>query len=202
MTQFKASRRKFIHLAGIVGSTALLAACAPAAVQATATAIPATQAPPTASPTLLASATAVPATQAPPTAIPATLVPPTTVPPTATPPRDRPIDALVASYLAAWSEPDGDKRLPLLEKIMEADATYADANGTKVSDRLSHNQQITEGHVANPGSTFQVTGETLFIPGHVIFSWLLIFGDGSVLEGTAYGELSPDARLSKVVFFF
>ncbi len=175
MTHHKVSRRRFIRWAGLAGGTALLTACAGPAAEPTATAAPPTQPPPTP-------------------------IPPTEAPPE--PVRDRPIDALVETYLAAWSEPDGEKRLPLLEQVMEENGTYADANGTQVSDRASHNEQISEGHRANPGSTVRVTGPTYNFSRHVLFSWILTFGNGAELPGGAYGELSDDAKLSKIIFFF
>ncbi len=175
MNHHNVSRREFFRWAGLAAGTTLLTACAGQAATPTVTAIP-------------------------PTEPPATPVPPTEAPPE--PARDRPIDTLVDTYLAAWSEPDGDKRLPLLEQVMDENGTYMDANGTSVTDRASHNEQISEGHVANPGSTVRVTGPTYHFPGHVHFSWILTFGNGSELPGGASGELSPDAKLSKIIFFF
>ncbi len=174
MTTHKLSRQSFIRWAGLAGGAALLSACAPQVV---------TQ--------------VVRETQL----VVQTQLVEVTATPTPEPARNRPIDVLVATYLAAWSEPDGAKRLPLLEKVMEADGTCALAEDTEVFDRASHNEQITAGHIANPGSTFRVTGQTYAFEGHLSFAWILSVG-GNELPGTAYGELTPDGKLTKIVIFF
>jgi len=107
----------------------------------------------------------------------------------------------VDTYLAAWSEADSAARLALLEVVMDENASYSDANGTQVSDRASHNDQIGEGHAANPGSIVRVTGPTYHLSGHLSFSWILAV-DGNELPGAAYGQLSPDGKLTQIVFFF
>lgn len=108
---------------------------------------------------------------------------------------------VVDAYLAAWNEPDPDRRAQLVERAWTADGRYRDpmleADGRAAIAELAAGVQA-----AYPGTTFRRTTE---IDGHhdsLRFGWELAGPDGTVVAGLDVAELAPDGRLRSVTGFF
>ena len=112
------------------------------------------------------------------------------------------LGALIERYLAAWNEPDRDRRAALVADVWAADG------------RLIDPPRAAAGHagIAEMGAALQAQ-----FPGHRFrrasgidahhdqfrFAWELVGPDGAVaLAGLDVGELAPDGRLRRVTGFF
>lgn len=108
----------------------------------------------------------------------------------------------IDTYLAAWNEPDADRRSELISRAWSADARYTDP----MLEATGHHgiSEMTAGvHAAYPGHRFRRTTQ---IDGHhdvVRFGWELVAPDGSItVAGIDIGVLADDGRLREITGFF
>ena len=112
------------------------------------------------------------------------------------------LTSLIATYAAAWSEPDREARQKLLEAVFAADGTYTDptvdlASRTALVDHIG---QFLDG---SPGAKIEATSLADSHHGSLRFAWRLVLPDGKVaVEGLDFGELSPDGKIRRIVGFF
>ena len=106
------------------------------------------------------------------------------------------------TVLAAWNEPDHDRRAQLIREIWATDGRLVDppmaAEGHQaISDMASALQQQFAGHRFRRASA--VDGHH----GHFRYAWELVGPDGSVaLSGVDVGEVGDDGRLRRITGFF
>jgi hypothetical protein len=108
---------------------------------------------------------------------------------------------LIDTHLAAYAEPDADRRTELLGQVWAADGTLLDPpfDGTGI-DAIS---ALTDAVLAHyPGHAFR---RTTAVDEHHTFArygWDLVAPDGSVaVSGTDVAELG-DGRIVRIVGFF
>lgn len=111
------------------------------------------------------------------------------------------VDALIADYVAAWSEPDPATRQRLLASAWSDDGTYIDPT-SQSSDRAGLDAMIAQFHTNNPGATFTIKGNVEHHHGHIRFFWTLHFANGAEVSGMDYGQVTPDGKLARIVGFF
>lgn len=108
---------------------------------------------------------------------------------------------LIEEYIAAWNEPDSHIRIELLETVWDDEGIYADP----VSHAMNRAglDVIIEGFLEdNPGAKIILNEKIDHHHNYVRFSWTLHLNDGREIPGMDYGEISPDAKLIKIVGFF
>ena len=109
---------------------------------------------------------------------------------------------LIALYAGAWSEPDRALRHRLLERVWAEDATYTDptAHDSGRSGLVDHIGGFFEQF---PGARVELTSGIDAHHDKLRFTWRMVLGDGKVfVEGTDFGEMSPDGKLHRIVGFF
>ena len=117
-----------------------------------------------------------------------------------TPRRDG-IDAIIGTYLAAWSEPNPMMRRQLLKAIWDEAGTYTDPlTHAATFDELD--AVIAQFLTENAGARFSISGKIDYHHGHVRFNWLLHVGNSVEVAGGDYGEVAPNGKLTKIVGFF
>jgi SnoaL-like domain len=108
----------------------------------------------------------------------------------------------VQTYVDAWNEPDGEKRLRLLERSWADDGTYTDPS-VHLAGRealLDHARKFAERW---PGAEIALTSGIDQHHATIRFTWRVAGADGQTLrEGCDFGELGPDGRLQRIVGFF
>ena len=108
----------------------------------------------------------------------------------------------VATYLAAWCEPDASKRAALIEQCWADEALYCDpiAEG--------HGRDALDGfiagmHAQQPGAKIVLTSGVEQHHTQIRFAWAFEDKDGKrAIEGIDIGELADDGRLSRIVGFW
>jgi len=112
------------------------------------------------------------------------------------------LDEALATYGAAWVEPDADKRRALLEVCWSDDGHYMDPNGTaRGRDALA--DLISEFQAQVPGARIELTSGASVHNGRIYFNWQMVTADGKVVvEGVDFGRLGKDGRLREIVGFF
>jgi hypothetical protein len=111
------------------------------------------------------------------------------------------IDETVATYGAAWNEPDAGKRAALLAQAWADDGTYTDPTA-HAEGRDALVAHIGGFHEMMPGHTISSTS-AVDAHGDVFrFAWEMRNGDGVSLEGMDFGEVAPDGRIRRIVGFF
>jgi len=112
------------------------------------------------------------------------------------------LSSVVASYAAAWGEPDRTKRQQLLERVFAADGTYTDPT-VDLPNRAALVEHIDQFLKRSPGSKIEPTSVVDTHHGSLRFAWRLVLADGKVAaEGLDFGELTPDGRIKRIVGFF
>ena len=112
------------------------------------------------------------------------------------------IDEVVATYGAAWNEPDLAARQRLLEKAWSATGTYTDPT-VHLEGRDALAQHIAGFQKGLPGATIVPTSHADVHHGRLRFTWRLVKADGSTLtEGVDFGELDAEGRIQKIIGFF
>jgi SnoaL-like domain len=108
---------------------------------------------------------------------------------------------IAANYIAVWNEIDSTRRKTLIGKAWTEDATYLDpmmqGRGHAEIDAL-----VGAVHQRFPGHRFALSGQA---DGHgdwVRFSWRLAAeGAAAIAEGTDFGVIAADGRLSAITGF-
>ena len=114
----------------------------------------------------------------------------------------RALEALIASYCAAWNEHDPAQRERLLHGVWEQDATYTDPTAHVVGS-VALGEHI--GRVQNlyPGARIVATSAPDAHHLVVRFAWKMVRSDGASLpECVDFLELSGDGKIRRVVGFF
>jgi hypothetical protein len=111
------------------------------------------------------------------------------------------INTLVENYVAAWSEPEANRRRELLELVWQANGTYTDPLA-HASDRAGLDEIITTFLSRNTGAQFTLNGQPDHHHQHIRFYWTLRLANGRELPGMDYGEISTEGKLLKIVGFF
>lgn len=107
----------------------------------------------------------------------------------------------VATYGAAWNEPDPVARAALLEAAWSTHGTYRDPTGRAdgrdaLVAHIGGFQEAMPGHTIHQESGVDTYGDVFR------FAWSMRNADGVVLEGLDYGELDDDGRITRIVGFF
>lgn len=108
----------------------------------------------------------------------------------------------VDAYLAAWSEPDTDRRAQLIANVWAHDGRLVDPPLTGeghggISAMAEALQQLYPGHRFRRVSDVDAHHDSLR------FAWELIGPDGAVaLEGLDVGQVADDGRLVRITGFF
>jgi hypothetical protein len=108
---------------------------------------------------------------------------------------------IVATYCAAWNEPDIAKRTAMLEAAWTDDGVYHDPTGTAegraaLIEHIGGFHEQFPGHTIDPASGVDDNGDGLR------FAWVMRNGDEVVLEGMDFAELGPDGRIRRIAGFF
>jgi hypothetical protein len=108
----------------------------------------------------------------------------------------------IDTYLAAWNEPDPDRRADLIESVWAADGHLIDpplaAEGhSGISDMAAALQAQFPGHRFRRASAIDAHHNQLR------FGWELVGPDGEVvLSGLDVGEVGEDGQLRRIAGFF
>jgi hypothetical protein len=110
--------------------------------------------------------------------------------------------ATVDTYLAAWTEPDADRRRAMVADVWEAGGRLVDpplaAEGV---DGISDLFAALQGQF--PGHTFRRASGVDTHHDQFRFAWELVAPDGDVaLAGLDVGETAPDGRIRRITGFF
>jgi len=109
---------------------------------------------------------------------------------------------LVDRYIAAWNEPNGERRRDLIARTWTESASYLDpvmqGEGWDGIDLM-----IVGVQARFPGHRFRRTGEVESHHDRVRFTWELAPEEGAaVVSGTDFGIVALDSRLQAVTGFF
>lgn len=108
----------------------------------------------------------------------------------------------VASYQAAWGEPDADARRQLLTAAWAEDAIYLDPSA-RVEGREALVQHIAGFRETFPGHAIEPTTDLDAHAGYLRFGWRMVDADGNeILEGVDFGTYAEDGKLTSIVGFF
>jgi len=112
-----------------------------------------------------------------------------------------PVEA-VASYTAAWDEPDETKRRALLERAWTDDGIYTDPTAY-VEGREALIKHIA-GFLNQMGEARLERSSGVEVHHNVLrFEWRIVTPDKTIVAtGFDYGELAEDGRLQRIVGFF
>ena len=109
---------------------------------------------------------------------------------------------VVATYGAAWGEPDEDKRRALLEQAWAENGTYLDPTAR------ADGREALVAHIGGFRQTF-VGHEITMASGvdshdnFVRFAWTMLDPNGAaIMEGVDFGQLDADGKLTSIVGFF
>ena len=112
------------------------------------------------------------------------------------------LSSTIDTYLAAWTEPDPDRRRTMVEKVWAADGCLIDpplaAEGhAGISDLFAALQSQFPGHAFRRSSAIDSHHDQFR------FAWQLVGSDGAVaLTGLDVGETASDGRLQRITGFF
>ncbi len=108
---------------------------------------------------------------------------------------------IVATYGAAWNEPDQAKRTVLLEASWADDGVYQDPSGT-ANGRAALVAHIGGFHATYPGHTIEQASGVDITDAGLRWAWVMRNGDEIALEGMDFAELAPDGRIKRIAGFF
>ena len=108
---------------------------------------------------------------------------------------------IVATYGAAWNEPDEAKRASLLEQSWADDGIYTDPTAT-ADGRAALAAHIAGFREIFPGRTIEQASGVDVTDGGLRFAWVMRNGDDVELEGMDFVELAPDGRIKRIAGFF
>ena len=108
----------------------------------------------------------------------------------------------IETYLAAWSEPDADRRADLIASVWAEDGRLVDPPlAGEGHDGISELAQVLQQHYA--GHRFRRTSAIDAHHDRARFAWELVGPDGAVaLTGLDVAEIGEDGRLRRVTGFF
>jgi hypothetical protein len=108
---------------------------------------------------------------------------------------------VVASYGAAWNEPDEAKRAALLEASWADDGVYQDPTG-RADGRDALVAHIGGFHEMFPGNTIEQASAVDSNGTSLRWAWVMRGADGIALEGVDFAELAADGRIQRIAGFF
>lgn len=112
------------------------------------------------------------------------------------------LTAVIASYAAAWGEPDRTARERLLERVFAADGTYTDPT-VDLAGRAALVTHIGQFQERSPGARIEPISVVDAHHGQLRFAWRLVMPNGTVVvEGLDYGELTSEGKIKRIVGFF
>jgi SnoaL-like domain len=110
------------------------------------------------------------------------------------------LEQLVDQYLAAWNEADSEKRLEIIARVYNQNATYQDPL-MQSAGHAELNTMIQTARAQFPGFLFEQTGVIDTHNNHVRFSWKMgLSGAEAIVKGTDFCLLDGE-RFSSVVGF-
>ncbi len=112
------------------------------------------------------------------------------------------VNEVVQAYIAAWHEPAEDKRREFLAQSWAEDGQYTDPL-QQYTGREALNQGIAGFQERRLGAWFVLASDIEYHHNMLRFSWKCLRADDTTLvEGTDFGELASDGRLTRIVGFF
>ena len=108
---------------------------------------------------------------------------------------------VVATYRAAWNEPDHTKRIALLEASFAGDGVYQDPTVT-AEGCAALAAHIGGFHGQYPDHSVDQASDVDVTPGGLRWAWEIRNDEGVVIEGSEFAELAPDGRLQRIAAFF
>lgn len=111
------------------------------------------------------------------------------------------MDDVVATYFAAWNEPDAAKRRQLLELSVTDDAELVDPTGRwqgieGLVERIGRYQSTAPGTKVAPASGIDAHNDV------VRYAWTIVDLKGrNIIEGIDVAERTNDGRLQRIVMF-
>jgi hypothetical protein len=108
---------------------------------------------------------------------------------------------IVASYGAAWNEPDEARRAALLEVSYAEDGVYHDPTATAVG-RAALVAHIGGYQAGLPGHSIDITSGVDSNGAELRWAWAIRNGDTVVLEGVDFADLAADGRIQRIAGFF
>jgi hypothetical protein len=112
------------------------------------------------------------------------------------------IDTIVATYGAAWLEPDPQRRDALLEIAWAETGTYCDPN-SRATGRKALSDLIGQFLEAGKGARIELTSRPSQHHGHAYFTWRMVAPGGHVaVSGVDFGRLDSQGRLAEITGFF
>lgn len=111
-------------------------------------------------------------------------------------------DAVVREYMAAWNEPDGERRAALLASVCAADVRYTDPESDVTGlDALSG--VIASFRASYPGHVLRLASPVDAHHDLLRFAWLVERPDGTTLgTGLDACRRATDGRLALIAGFF
>ena len=108
-----------------------------------------------------------------------------------------------AKYTQAWSEPDVDKRLELLEGSWADDGVFVDPEvpGGLVG-RQALSDYITRSYEEMPGLKITLTSDPETLGGRLRARWVAVADSSETYTGTDFVEFSADGRISQLTMFY
>lgn len=112
------------------------------------------------------------------------------------------LQEIVATYAAAWDEPDHCRRRALLEASVAPDAEYVDptVQVRGIDALIAHIDTVAARY---PGSRLELTSAVDAHHGLARFGWRKVLADGTKLpKSIDVVEVGADGRLTRVIGFF
>jgi hypothetical protein len=105
---------------------------------------------------------------------------------------------IVATYGAAWNEPDEAKRAALLKAAFSDDGRYQDPMGI-AEGRAALVAHIGGFHAGYPERVIdQASGVDILDGAGLRWAWVMRHGDQIELGGMDFAELAPDGRIQRI----
>jgi uncharacterized protein YndB with AHSA1/START domain len=109
---------------------------------------------------------------------------------------------MIATYCDAWNEVKADRRLELLTKCWEPEASFSDAMGA-AENMHALDAYIGGAHQFLPGFRLEAAGPHDLVRGFVRFPWVIRLPDGNVMSrGTNFGRVSSTGKFQFVTGFW
>lgn len=112
------------------------------------------------------------------------------------------IEEIVATYAAAWDEPDRGRRTEMLEASVTADAVYVDptVETRGIAALVDHIDTVRQRF---PGTHLELTSAVDAHHGLARFGWRRVMADGTARpDSIDIVEVAEDGRLSRIIGFF
>jgi hypothetical protein len=112
------------------------------------------------------------------------------------------VERCIDTYVAAWNEPDPDKRTQLLAKVMAGSGGYSDP-ARRVDGTVGLVEYIGDVLSTYPGAQIIRTSEVDVHHLFGRFTWRLVRSDGMRLQDSVdFVEFTRDGRIHRVTGFF